>query len=90
MPVRKAGGRRSHPYGTLIRAFYWAVALGQNSWGRVCRVKGSLRGVGGSGGKESAESVRIGKGFIARLGLPYKEEKAGSAVIGGQGLRVSS
>ena len=29
--VRNATGRKSHPYGPLIRAFYWAVALGQNS-----------------------------------------------------------
>ena len=32
----------------------------------------------------------VGKGFIARAGLPYKEENAGSAVIGVQGLRVGS
>ena len=45
--VRKAAGRKSHPYGPLIRAFYWAVALGQNSRGRVrkeakrvCEAKG--------------------------------------------------
>ena len=43
-----------------------------------------------AGEKESAESVRVGKGFIARPGLPYKEENAGSAVIGVQGLCVSS
>ena len=35
--VRNAAGRRSHPYGPLIRAFYWAVALGQNSRGRVSK-----------------------------------------------------
>ena len=45
--VRNAAGRKSHPYGPLIRAFYWAVALGQNSRGRVrkeakrvCEAKG--------------------------------------------------
>ena len=35
--VRNAAERRSHPYGPLIRAFYWAVALGQNSRGRVSK-----------------------------------------------------
>ena len=40
--VRNAAGRRSHPYGPLIRAFYWAVALGQNSRGRVSK---EVRGV---------------------------------------------
>ena len=35
--VRNAAGRKSHPYGPLIRAFYWAVALGQNSRGRVSK-----------------------------------------------------
>ena len=46
-----------------------------------------------AGEKESVESVRCegwGRGFIAPPGLPYKEENAGSAVIGVQGLRVSS
>ena len=45
--VRNATGRKSHPYGLLIRAFYWAVALGQNSRGQVskeakgvCKAKG--------------------------------------------------
>ena len=48
--VRNAAGRRSHPYGPLIRAFYWAVPLGQNSRGRVskevrgvCEAKGVCR-----------------------------------------------
>ena len=40
--------------------------------------------------RESAKSARVGKGFIAGAGLPYKEENTGSAVIGVQGLRVSS
>ena len=51
--VRNAAGRKSHPYGPLIRAFYWAVALGQNSQGagkqgseEGLRSKGSLRGKG--------------------------------------------
>ena len=35
--VRNVAGRRSHPYGPLIRAFYWAVALRQNSRGRVSK-----------------------------------------------------
>ena len=42
---------------------------------------------------ESAESARCegwGRGFIVWAGLPYKEENAGSVVIGVQGLRVSS
>ena len=48
---KKRPGRRNHPYGPLFRAFYWAVALRQNSRGRVSkearrglRSKGSLRG----------------------------------------------
>ena len=40
--VRNTVGRRSRPYGPLIRAFYWAVALGQNSRGRVSK---EVRGV---------------------------------------------
>ena len=35
--VSNAAGRRNHPYGPLFRAFYWAVALGQNSRGRVSK-----------------------------------------------------
>ena len=35
--VRNTVGRKSHPYRPLIRAFYWAVALGQNSRGRVSK-----------------------------------------------------
>ena len=59
-------GRRSHPYGPLIRAFYWAVALRQNSRGRVSK---------------EARGVCEAKGVCG---------DAGSAVIGVQGLRVSS
>ena len=35
--VRNTAGRRNHPYGPLFRAFYWGVALGQNSRGRVSK-----------------------------------------------------
>ena len=37
LSVRNAAGRKSHPYGPLIRAFYWAVTLGKNSRGRVSK-----------------------------------------------------
>ena len=68
MPVRNATGRRNHPYGPLFRAFYWAVALGQNSRGRVskgargvceakgvCGVKGVCRVKGVCGVCEGGE-----------------------------------
>ena len=83
--VRNVSGRKSHPCGPLIRAFYWAVAPGQNSRGRVSKeVKGVCEAKG------VCEVWGVGKGFIAPAGLPYKEENAGSGVIGVQGLRVSS
>ena len=56
--VRNAVGRRSRPYGPLIRAFYWAVALGQNSWGRVSKeARGGLRSKGSLRGKGSLRSL---------------------------------
>ena len=56
--VRNAVGRKSHPYGPLIRAFYWAVALGQNSRGRVSKeVTGGLRSKGSLLGKGSLRSL---------------------------------
>ena len=73
--------------GLLLGGRSRAELLGAGKQGSEAglRSKGSLRGE-----KEPAESVRAGKGFIARAGLPYKEENAGSAVIGVQGLRVGS
>ena len=60
--VRNAAGRRSHPYRPLIRAFYWVVALRQNSRGRVskeargvCKAKGVCRGKGVCGICEGGE-----------------------------------
>ena len=50
--VRNVAGRRSHPYGPLIRAFYRAVALGQNSRGWVS--KEARRGGGSAKQRESA------------------------------------
>ena len=50
--VRNAAGRRNHPYGPLFRAFYWAVALGQNSRGRVSKgARGVCEAKGVSGVK---------------------------------------
>ena len=89
--VRNATGRRSHTYGPLIRAFYWVVALRQNSGGRVskeargvCKARGVCRVKGVCG------VCQGGEGFYSPGRLPYKEENAGSGVIGVQGLRVSS
>ena len=69
--VRNATGRRSHPYGPLNRAFYWAVALGQNSRGRgskgargVCRVKGVC------GVKGVCRVCEGGEGFYPLGGAP--------------------
>ena len=69
--VRNTTGRRSHPYGPLIRAFYWVVALGQNSRGRVskeargvCEAKGVCGGKGSLWGKRSLRGVRGGEGVL--------------------------
>ena len=60
--VRNAAGRKSHPYGPLIRAFYWVVALRQNSRGRVskeargvCKARGVCRVKGVCGVCEGGE-----------------------------------
>ena len=59
LTVRNSAGRRSHPYRLLIRAFYWAVALGQNSRGRVSKeARWGLRSKGSLWGKGSLRSLR--------------------------------
>ena len=47
------------------------VALGQNSQGRVSKeAKGVCKQRESAGEKESAESVRVGKGFVVRAKAP--------------------
>ena len=74
MPVRNATGRRNHPYGPLFGAFYWAVALGQNSQGAakqgceggaVCEAKGVCGVKGVCGGKGVCGVCEGGEGFYS-------------------------
>ena len=69
---KKRLGKKEPPLWTIGEGLYWAVALGQNSRGRVSKeVRGGLRSKGSlRGKKEPAESVRAGKGFIAQAGPP--------------------
>ena len=76
---KKCHGKKEPPLWTVDQSLYWAVALGQNSRGRVSKEAQGVFEVWG-----------VGKGFIARAGLPYKEESTGSVVIGVQGLRVGT
>ena len=67
--VRNAAGRRNHPYGPLFRAFYWAVALGQNSRGRVSKgARGVCEAKGVCGGKGVCGVCR-GKGVCGVNGV---------------------
>ena len=63
---KKCRGKKEPPLWTIGEGLYWAVALGQNSRGRVSKETKGVCEVGG-----------VRKGFIARAGFPYKEESAG-------------
>ena len=63
---KKRHGKKEPPLWTVGEGLYWAVALGQNSRGRVSKETKGVCEVGG-----------VRRGFIARAGFPYKEESAG-------------
>ena len=63
---KKRRGKKEPPLWTVGEGLYWAVALGQNSRGRVSK---ETKGV--------CEVRGVRRGFIARAGFPYKEESAG-------------
>ena len=63
---KKCCGKKEPPLWTIGEGLYWAVALGQNSRGRVSK---ETKGV--------CEVGRVRTGFIATAGFPYKEESVG-------------
>ena len=67
-PPAPSGAKRQKepPLWTVGEGLYWAVALRQNSRGRVSKETKGVCEVGG-----------VRKGFIARAGFPYKEESVG-------------
>ena len=82
--VRKRRGKKEPPLRTVDEGLYWAVALGQNSRGRVSE---ETKGV--------CEVWGVGRGFIARAriqaGSSHIRKKAGpTAAVGVQELRVGT
>ena len=84
LSVRKRRGKKEPPLRTVDESLYWAVALGQNSQGRVSEETKGVCGVLG-----------VGRGFIARAGLQARSshirKKAwATAAVGVQGLHVGT
>ena len=67
---KKCRGKKEPPLWTVGEGLYWAVALRQNSRGRVSKETKGVCEVGG-----------VRKGFIARAGFPHKEESAGFSSV---------
>ena len=82
---KKCRGKKEPPLWTV----YQGLLLGGRSRAELPGA-GEQGSQGGLRSKGSLRGMRSGEGSYSPGGLPYKEENTGSAMIGVQGLRVSS